>query len=553
MRLFRRSAFRTAGLVFLSSSLAASMALIAGVAQGTGAQAQAGPPSGQVATASHLGHVAPGRQVQAATSSKPFVPTHAQAAEHAKLVALHDSLKAPASPSHTTKAEVRGNPGPPTPASSSLLGSPTSFTVLRHSNITASCTTDCAQSSVNEPDTASAGADVLQTSNWDIADSTNGGTTWAYQDPYTLQSGFCCDQTVLYQPNRNRFFYQGLDSAGFTIGEASSTALTSWCIYQFTPASFGGASGDLLDYPKISFSNNFLYVTWNEYTGSTWDDSGLARFPLDSLDKCAGFSFNFVTRNDTFTFGLTGPTSSLDTFYWVSDWYTNGTTSGANLRIYYWPENGTTYFFVDRAINAYTFGTVSCASPDGTVTNWCSRLDPRWETPWISRAEYRGQANSAFAGDSILGVAISAGPSSFSNGNNYTVYEYFKLNALSYIGNDQTYNTSESFAYAGCGVNEEGYVGCIESYGGGSSDALPGTFLLLQDNVSPTQPWGFDFVSTGAGNASAWGDYMVAQPYQPEIGAFIGTGWIVNSSGAVAPTVYVWGRGNDGNGYSRWK
>lgn len=61
-------------------------------------------------------------------------------------------------------------------------------------------------------------------------------------------------------------------------------------------------------------------------------------------------------------------------------------------------------------------------------------------------------------------------------------------------------------------MNEESYVGCIESYGGGSSDAHPGTFLLLQDNVSPTQPWGFDFVSTGAGNASAWGDYMVAQP-----------------------------------------
>jgi hypothetical protein len=551
MRLLRSSFFRTAGLVVLSSSLAGSMALIVGGGPSGIAQAQTGVP-GQVAAASRVGQVAAGRQVQAATSATPFVPTHAQAVQHAKLVALHNSLKAPASPSHTTKADVRGNPGPPTPASTGLRASPTSFSVLKHSNITASCATDCAQSTVNEPDTAAAGADIVQTSNWDIADSTNGGSSWVYQDPYTLQSGFCCDQTVVYQANRNRFLYEGLDSAGFTVGEAASKTPSSWCIYQFTPASFGGASGDLLDYPKISYDNNYLYVTWNEYTGTTWDYSGLARMPLDSLDSCAGFSFNYITRNDTFTFGLTGPTSSLDTFYWVSDWYTNGTTSGANLRIYYWPENGTTYFFVDRAINAYTFGTASCASPDGVVTNFCSRLDARYETPWISRAEYRAEANSAFAGDSILGVAITAGPSSF-DANNYTVYEYFKLNALSYIGNDQTFNTSENFVYAGCGVNEEGYVGCIMTDGGGSSDAFPGTFLLTQDNVSPTQPWAFDFVAAGAGNASAWGDYMVAQPYQPEIGAFIGTGWVVNSSGAVAPTVYVWGRGNDGNGYSRWK
>lgn len=549
MRLLRSSAFRTAGLVFISSSLAASTALILGASQGTGAQPRPGVPAGQVAVASHVGHVGPGRIVHAATSSKPFVPTHAQAVQHAKLVALHNSLKAPLSPRRTTQASVRGNPGPPTgPAA---LVSPTAFDVLKKSNIPASCTTSCAQSTVNEPDTAAAGADILQTSNWDIADSTNGGSTWVYQNPYSLSSGFCCDQTVTYQPNRDRFFYQGLDSAGFTIGEAPSKKLSTWCIYQFTPSNFGGG-GTVLDYPKISFSNNYLYVTWNLYNGSAWVNTGLARLPLDSLDACASVSYNYLTRNDTFTFGLTGATSSLDTFYWVSNWYTNGTTSGSNLRIYYWPENGTTYFFVDRAINAYNFGTVSCASPDGAITNFCSRLDPRWENPWISRAEYRGQANSAFAGDTTLGVAITAGPSGFSSGNNYTVYEYFKLNSLSYIGNDQTYNTSENFVYAGCGVNEEGYVGCIETYGGGSSDSHPGTILILQDNISPSQPWAFSFQPAGTGNATAWGDYMVAQPYQPEIGAFIGTGWVVNGS-TVVPSVYVWGRGNDSNGYNRWK
>ena len=46
---------------------------------------------------------------------------------------------------------------------------------------------------------------------------------------------------------------------------------------------------------------------------------------------------------------------------------------------------------------------------------------------------------------------------------------------------------------------------------------------------------------------------FIAQPYQPEIGAFIGTAWIAKGSGSIAPTVYVWGRGDDKNGYKLWK
>lgn len=109
------------------------------------------------------------------------------------------------------------------------------------------------------------------------------------------------------------------------------------------------------------------------------------RLPLDPLAACGGFSYNYLTRNDNFTFGLTYGTSSLDSFYWVSNWYTTSAGSGTEERIYYWPENGTSYFFADRSVTSYSFSGGSCASQDGTVTNWCSRLDPRWETAWISR------------------------------------------------------------------------------------------------------------------------------------------------------------------------
>lgn len=88
--------------------------------------------------------------------------------------------------------------------------------------------------------------------------------------------------------------------------------------------------------------------------------------------------------------------------------------------------------------------------------------------------------------------------------------------------------------------------------GTGSTHYYPGGLVLLQDNINPVQPWAFFFNLTGAGNASAWGDYMVTQPHEPDVGPFITTEWGVNSGGAVVPHEVVWGRGRY-YGYSRFK
>jgi hypothetical protein len=166
----------------------------------------------------------------------------------------------------------------------------------------------------------------------------------------------------------------------------------------------------------------------------------------------------------------------------------------------------------------------------------------------ITPAEFRAQANGAFAGDQILEVAATAGPSGFSNGNNYVVYNYFQLNSLSYIGNDQTYNTVETFAYPGCAVNEKGYVGCSEAVGLNA----PGGIVILQDNVNPVQPWGYNFVVGGISGATAWGDYTVTTPWRPSGGPFQTVLWNQNG-GVTQPYYFVWGRGSDSNDYNRWR
>src|SRR5579859_6151819 len=386
-----RASGRWAALI----AMTAVTLVLAGLYVAVPGNASSTVPAGVRTAAARTGHVAAGALVHAATSSKPFVPTAAQKAARARDMRLLDSLKKPPVGPHTSAASVAPLRGPQTSPTTS--NAPTSFTIFKDTTVPASCSGSCAQSTVNEPDTANAGKYIVQTSNWDIAYTTNGGAsppTWNYQNPYSLSSGFCCDQAITYVPSRDRFIYEGLtlgsgSTEGITIASTASRAPTSWCVYHFDDSSFGGTAGDLLDYPKIAYSNNYLYLTWNHYNSSGgWVDTGLARFPIDSLAACAGFSYSYLTRTDNFTFGLTYGASSLDTFYWVSNWYTASGGSGTSERIYYWPENSGTYFYADRSVTAYNFSGGSCASQDGVVTNWCSRLDPRWETAWISRAEY---------------------------------------------------------------------------------------------------------------------------------------------------------------------
>jgi len=506
-------------------------------------------PSGAVAGQASTARIGAPTRVRPAVSDTPYRPTKAQRVARTKAMAGLAKHVAPSMGTHTTAADVRGAGGPETVASSQATGS---LTQLRKTLINSTCV-GCGQSTINEPSVANNGKFVVETSNWNIAYSTNGGVGaagWHNLDPYSFSSGFCCDQQVVYDPTRNIFLMLQLDYAGegnasngLALSVASGKTPTSWCTYKFSGA-IGGGTTDTPDFPKIALANDNAYLTWNDYPPNAgFARSGLARMPLDSLAACAGFGFSFLTRTTEFTFALAGMPSSLDTFYWVSNWFLDGTANGSNMRIFSWPENSGTFFNTTRAINAYTFGNASCGSP-----NWCSRLDPRWESAVITRAEYRGQANSAFAGDTLLQVATSAGPSGFSNGKNYVVYNYFKLNSLTYIGNDQTYSTTTNFAYPGCSVNNEGHVGCAMADG----TNVPGGLVMLQDDVNPTQPWATSFLVGGVSGATGWGDYVVTSPWNPAVGPFQTVLWQVNGA-TVQPYYIVWGRTSDLNGFNRWK
>ena len=537
-----------AGSIFLLLGMAAAVFVSVAYGQEPPTSNASALPEGVMSGKAETGIMGPGKIVHAETSDVSYTPTAADIAAHEQLMdAIEKHLPPPLGP-HTTAADVAPFGGPETDVLAQPA--PNDFTIFRQSLINSVCP-GCAQSTVNEPSVANSGKYIVETSNWNIAYSTTGGATitWLNRIP-TLSPGYCCDTQVVYNADRDVFILMLLDYAGGAATNGLTISVARHrrdCLVhlQVHRANFGQGSTDTLDFPKIAISNNNLFLTWNDYPpNSGFRASGLARMPLDPVSNCAGFSFSYLTRSNTeFTFALAQQPSAHDQFYWVSNWFLDGTTSGSNLRIFWWPDNSGNYHWSTKAINAYTFGTVSCGSP-----NWCSRLDPRYESVVITPAEYRAQANSAFAGDQILEVAATAGPSGFSNGKNYVVYNYFKLNSLTYIGNDQTYSTTNNFAYAGCGVNQKGYIGCALSQGTNA----PGGMILLQDNVNPTQPWGFNFAVAGISGASAWGDYNETNPWNTGNGPFATVLWNVNGA-TVQPYYIVWGRGSDTKGYNRGK
>src|SRR5574337_1774752 len=64
---------------------------------------------------------------------------------------------------------------------------------------------------VGEPSVGNNGTAVFQTGNWYAALSTENGTTFGFVNPFTtfpsVNGGFCCDQSVLYDRSRDLLFW----------------------------------------------------------------------------------------------------------------------------------------------------------------------------------------------------------------------------------------------------------------------------------------------------------------------------------------------------------
>jgi len=175
----------------------------------------AGAPKDTMSDKAQIGSMGPGRVIELPSSDVSYTPTAAQAEARERLMEMmEEKHPAPSFGPHITSAEAARPGGPQTDGL--VQQAATDFTVFKNSLINSICS-GCGESTVNEPSAANSGKTVVETSNWNIAFTVNGGAAkpkWLNQNPYALSTGYCCDTKVVYDRDRDVFILLLLDYAG---------------------------------------------------------------------------------------------------------------------------------------------------------------------------------------------------------------------------------------------------------------------------------------------------------------------------------------------------
>jgi hypothetical protein len=433
-----------------------------------------------------------------------------------------------------------GRPGPATSARALGPQAPQPGTGVRRSATTLRDTTIPASgisggapyaSFIQEPSTDANGGNIFQTGNWYATRSVDNGATWSYLDPFTLfGSGFCCDQVTQYDPATGHQFWLLQFSDHLVLANASAAgpgAFTSWCYWNITPAWFGVASTASLDFNDMTIANSNVYISTNVFNVA--QTVGLLRLPKVAMSTCSGFSYNYVTRTDNFSFKLVP--GSTDTLFWGSNW---GQTNGSSFRVFSWAENSGTYSWRDNTVAAYAFYTrnsgQNCASTDGVVVNWCQFADSR--------------TLGAYRSGGLLGFSFNAKQDA-SHPFPYTRIVRFNESDKSYQGASDLWGSWGAIQFMAMAPNNAGRFGNTFVWGGGTGTThyYPGAGVNNNPNngldVSPNYYlWG-DGNPCTYGGLYRWGDYVTVRDYQANPSQWIAGGYTMRGGSCGGTGVYA--------------
>lgn len=428
------------------------------------------------------------------------------------------------------------------------------------------CPTDCYAGSEDEMSVAGEGEVLFVTGNWYAGFSTDGGSSWAAFDPFGMDPNFIGDQQVIYEPARDIFIWEmetfdfGSGTNGVDLAVVSGN-FSNICEYpRITSSNIGMAANQAMDLPDLQFGIDDTYLTWNTYdpTGTTWENSALLRLPTDSLVNCFGFTYQYLTRSDVFSFTLVS--GSTEAMNFASQWCVSACTAGSQMMFYNWAESATNYGILKLTINPFPFETTgdgNCASQDGLVTNWCSGANSSRGTGYVSRAGYRG------FGGQVIGFAWNAAANPGAGYPfPYVVRNYFVLPTMAYKGSDVVYNSNYGVQYPGCSDTPyRGYVACTVAVGGGTgtggsaNDLYPSTFGLAEDKQHPTQPWDSYTLCVSDANAidGVWGQFTTTREWSDHL-QWLQGGWCTVTLGSplTNPFFSIVGLQRDHNAYLSW-
>ena len=365
-------------------------------------------------------------------------------------------------------------------------------------------------SSICEPTTAASGNNIFVTGNWFASRSTNGGSNFAFVDPFSAfpsaAGGFCCDQIVLYDPSRDIWIWilQYWETGGnniFRVAISRGNSFGSWYYWDFSPRALNPAWTDMwFDYPDAAISANHIYITFNAYDTAEprprWQRAFVFKLPLDTLQNGSSLGYQWWSTTANGSLRLTQ--GAMTTMFFASH---NG---GTRLRVYSWPDGSGTIGSFDVNVSAYSAGPYSAPGPGGA--EWLRRTDSRITGAWLtgSRAGFMWTAGAG-AGRPFPYVKVAVVDTA----------------TRSLTGQPDIWNTSSAFAYPAACPNAQGVVGVSLFFGGGTRH--PSHVVGFRDGDA----WRLVVTrsSTHGPNGGAWGDYVWCTRHQPQTSEWVASGF----------------------------
>jgi hypothetical protein len=433
-------------------------------------------------------------------------------------------------------ADVQAMPAPELATATSVLNllgaaadaSTVKVTVNQPVNLTGADVTKLT-STVCEPSLAVRGNEVLLTANWFAGFSTDGGGTFQYLNPESTFPSppgrpFCCDQVALYSKAQDLMVWlmqHSNDDAGnilrVAVAQGDDIHQRNWHYYDFSPQSVGNWAKEWFDFPDLTLSNGYLYLSSNVFstvkdpaTGrEPFKRSALLRLPLAQLAKYQALSYQYYSTEQFG--GLRATHGATDTMYFVSH------LNQAAVRVFTWPESSTTVSWNDVTVQSWSDQTRVAPGPDGN--DWLGREDGRITASWLS-------------GDTIGFAWTAAQDSNFAFP--HARVALVDKNTKKVTGQPHIWNKEFAYAYPAAAPNANGRVGVSVFYGGGSLNPSHCVGTLL-----PSGKW--DLVTTAVGkhgpNENLWGDYLSVRPHGEDPKLWSTVGYTLQTGGTRADVV----------------
>jgi hypothetical protein len=399
-------------------------------------------------------------------------------------------------------------------------------------------------STVGEPSLANNGQQFLMTGNWYAARSVDHGQNWAFVSPYNflppVDAGFCCDQTVLYDPSRDLTLWllqyikqAGTNTLRVAVKVGPTLADNAWHWWDFQPVAVNNQwQNEWFDYNHAALSNNYLYVASNAFrtANNQWTRAVVLRLPLDELVAGAGLNYQYFAS--TTNFSLRCVLGARDVMHFGSH------NSNQQIRVFSWPEGANAVNQTDVNVSAWQAGNYAAPGPDGN--NWLTRCDPRITGAWVANG--------------MLGFMWSA--NRLTPARPFPYVRAVRLNEATKVPIDEPdiWHPDYAYAYPDACPNDRSHVGISLFRGGGNLH--PGHVVGVWDDYVP----GWSLLVTREGtNGPAdgkWGDYLACRRHSPDGLTWIASGYTLQAGATrneIEPQLVHFGRRRDENAVNRWR